>query len=232
MLKNSRATLLALVGVVILLLGIIFHQFVLENVLNPIALTIWLLLRISILSLDQSFYWGAGIVIAFIYTIYRLLQSQTLEQTIEISDPNPAVNSVEYWRTSILLSAHQAGDKSSLKKEMASLLVALYSPHRPDSASFQIYDDLAQGEIPLPPQIHTFLFPQEPAPNPIPFTENPLGAIQQWFQSARLSIQKWVRRRSGLEEAEYYQAIRLALDFMEDSLEMKNDDEPDSFSPG
>jgi hypothetical protein len=74
---------------------------------------------------------------------------------------------------------------------------------------------LQQGKIPLPENIHNFLFPQEP-----PVSDGPL---KKFFQSVRETPRGWIRRWTGQGKAEHFQMINEVLNFMETSLEINND---------
>ncbi len=226
--KNKRILLLSLIAVILLLLGLIFRQFVLENIIMPVALVFWLLLRIFVLSIDQSVYWGAGILLVGIYVFYRLYHGQSEEQIVLPPDSNPTLNNLEFWRDLIRLTSDQGGERKFLKKQIANLLISMYSSHHPDSVNFQIYDALMQGQIPLPGPIQAFLFNQElEEPRPSLFRD-PVAAIVNFFRSIQRGIQSWIRKRTGRERAEYYQSIAEVLEFMENSLEMKHDDESEN----
>jgi hypothetical protein len=227
--KNKRTVLLTLIVVILLLLGLIFRQFVIDDIVMPVALVFWLLLRIFVLSIGQSIYWGTGILLVVVYVFYRVFQGQSGEHLVDLPDPNPTLNNLEYWRTSIILTSDQGGVKNSLKQEITGLLVSMYSSHHPDSANFQIYNALKQGQIPLPEPVQAFLFDQEPEePRPSLF-KDPVAAIENFFRSIHRDVQNWIRQRTGRDRAEYYQAIEEVIEFMENSLEMKHDDE--SYGP-
>jgi Ca2+/Na+ antiporter len=227
--KKKRTVLLSLIAVILLLLGLIFRQYVMDDIVMPVALVFWLLLRIFVLSIDQSIYWGVGILLVVVYVFYRMFQGQSGEQLVELPDPNPILNNLEFWRASIMLTSDQGGEKNALKQEIISLLVSMYSSHHPDSANFQIYDALRQGQIPLPERVQAFLFNQKPEePQPSLF-KDPVAAIVNFFPSIHQVVHNWIRQRTGRDRAEYYQAIEEVLEFMENSLEMKHDDE--SYGP-
>jgi hypothetical protein len=224
--KNKRTVLLTLIAVILLLLGLIFRQFVMDDIIMPVALVFWLLLRIFVLSIDQSIYWGVAILLAVVYVFYRVFQGQSGEQLVDMPDPNPILNNLEIWQTSIMLTSHQGGEKNFLKQKIASLLVSMYLSLHPNSANYQIYDALRQGQIPLPESVQAFLFKQElEEPRPSLF-KDPVAAIVSFFRSIHRGVQNWNRQRTGRDRTEYYQAIEEVLEFMENSLEMKDDDEP------
>jgi hypothetical protein len=96
------------------------------------------------------------------------------------------------------------------------LLTSLYASKQSTSNDFRVYEALQQGRIPLPENIQTFLFPAEP--------QESGGPIKRLLQSIQKTPRKWMHQWTGQEKAEYYRMIDEVLDFVETSLEIKNDD--------
>jgi hypothetical protein len=206
---------------VILFVGLLFWPFILNEIITPISLAIWVLVRIFVLSVDQEYYWAAIILIAAIFLYLRLLPPS--HPTIPPGDSqhlNETMRTLDYWRSLFNLIDQRVQDDEMLKKELARLLLLHYAAKQHTSADFRLYDALQQGEIPLPEQIHAFLFPEEPQPAGRSLITN----IRSLAQSIRNTPRKWIRRWTGRETAERYRKIDETLCFMEASLEMKNDD--------
>jgi hypothetical protein len=79
-----------------------------------------------------------------------------------------------------------------------------------------LYDALERGEIPLPEHIHAFLFPDK--------QKKSVRSLNKLIQSIRAAPRKWMRRWTGQDTAECYRMIDEVLCFMEESMEMKDDD--------
>jgi hypothetical protein len=206
---------------VILFVGLLFWPFILNEIITPISLAIWVLVRIFVLSVDQEYYWAAIILIAAIFLYLRLLPPS--HPTIPPGDSqhlNETMRTLDYWRSLLNLIDHRVQDDEMLKKELARLLLSLYATKQHTLADFRLYDALQQGEIPLPEQIYAFLFPKEPQPVGRSFIAN----IRRLVQSIRNTPRKWIRRWTGQETAERHRLIDETLCFLETSLEMKNDD--------
>lgn len=202
---------------IILLAGILFWPFIFNEIIRPTALVVWVLLRVFILSIDQSFFWAVIVLVTAFLLLRRLLISpQPTTQSTDFQRPNATIENIQYWNGLLAASARNTQDDRTTKKELAHLLLLLYATKKRTSADFRLYDALQQGEIPLPEHIHTFLFPQEPQK-----AERPL---KRFLESIRRTPQKWVRRWTGQEKAEYYQLINEVLAFVETSLEIKDDD--------
>jgi hypothetical protein len=214
--STSRRVIIAcLFTALILLTGWFFWPFVLNEVLKPIATVAWLLLRIFVLSIDQHVFWAA-IIFAGLFFLYRLLsKSQMPLPAEEFPESNETINTIGSWRTRFFLNNQNIGDDKSLKRDLAYLLSSLYASKQHSSTNYKIYDALEKGQIPLPEQIHTFLFPEKP--------REPEQPLKRLLQSICRAPRKWIRRWTGQETAEIYQMIDEVLKYMETSLESKND---------
>lgn len=202
---------------IILLAGILFWPFIFSEIIRPTALVVWVLLRVFILSIDQSFFWAVIVLITAFLLLRRLLISpQPTTQSTDFQRPNTTIENIQYWISLLATSAQNPQDDRTTKKELTHLLLLFYTTKKRNSADFRLYDALHQGEIPLPEHIHTFLFPPE-----LQQAERPL---KRFLQSIRRTPQKWIRRWTGQDKAEYYQLINEVLAFVETSLEINDDD--------
>ena len=202
---------------IILLAGILFWPFIFNEIIRPIALVVWVLLRVFVLSIDQRFYWAIIILVSVFLLLRRLLSSpQATMQSTDFQRPNVTIKSIHHWYSLLAVSPRNAYDDRTIKKELAQLLLLLFATKKRTAADYRLYEALGQGEIPLPEHIHTFLFPGEPHEAGWP--------IKRFLQSIRRTPKKWIRRWTGQEKAEYYQMINEVLGFVEASLEIKDDD--------
>jgi hypothetical protein len=129
-------------------------------------------------------------------------------------DPSLALMTAEAWRNRIQLTAGGSAELSILKRELAWVLVSLYTFRQSGSAYHEVYEPLRQRKIPLPDKVWSFIFAQDPPVRKTGF----LSSIRQVFQKR---IDQW----SGRETAEYYEKIEEVLSFLETSLEMNNDNQ-------
>lgn len=213
----SKRLMLFVFFLLFLLVGMLFWPFILREIIQPVALVVWVLLRIFVLSLDQQYYWATIIVVAAFFLFRRILPpAQATVQYHELQNSNATLGNLGYWHSLFALSAGNVQDDKALKKELAHLLLLLYATKKRTAADFRLYDALRQGEIPLPEHIRAFVFPQEPPKS------------RQSLKRFLLSIPKlppqWMRRWTGREAAEHYQLIDEVLGFIETSLEIKDDD--------
>jgi hypothetical protein len=214
--KFSRRMIVSiLLLALVLLFGMFFWPFIYNNIINPIALTAWLFLRIFVLSIDQRFYWGAIIFVISVFLLRLLFDDPTADPPRNFLDANDTLRTIEYWRSRFTLVNLRADDVIALKRELMHLVASLYASKQRSSPNFTFYEALQSGEIPLPDHIHTFLFPDEP--------EKSTRSLKKLMRSVRETPRKWIRRWTGQEIKEYYQMIDEVISFMEASLEIKHD---------
>jgi hypothetical protein len=213
---SRRIVSIILFSSIILLVGMLFSQFIFTNIIQPTSLATWVLLRIFVLSIDQKYYWGAIIFLVAIFLFRLLPQDQTVIESEYILDSNATIKTVEYWRTLFTLTGHGLHDEGTLKRELIHLLLSLYASKQRTSTNFILYDALQKGELPLPEHIHAFLFPDQ--------IKQSNWSLEKLMQSIRTALLKRMRRWSGQEIAEHYRMVDEVLCFMEKSMEIKNDD--------
>lgn len=206
---SRRALLPILVAAALLLVCLLFWPFILQQIITPIALLLWLLLRLFVLSIDQRYFWGALIFLAFIFIYSLLPQPANTISTETGPESNEAIQNIEFWRDIFTLIDYNPQDEKTLKRELTRLLAALYAARQQTTPDFLLYEALERGELPLPPHIHAFLFPPAPVRSPNP--------IARFLQTTRAAARKWIRRRTGQERAEIYAMINDILTFMENS---------------
>lgn len=213
---SRRVVISLLVGGIVLFVGLLFWPFILNNIIEPTAVAVWLLLRILVLSIDQKYFWYAAIFLAVIFLFRLLHQEQPPIQSVAYLDTNATILNIRYWRVLFTYNDQDVRGEKILKRELTRLVTSLYASKQNTSNDFRVYDALQQGRIPLPENIHTFLFSAEP--------QGSGGPIKRLLQSIQKTPRKWIRQWTGQEKAEYYRMIDEVLDFVETSLEIKNDD--------
>jgi hypothetical protein len=212
---SRRAALGLLVLGFLLALGILFRSFIQANLVRPIALVLWALMRV-VQSVDQKYYWGLLIVSAVVYTGYRLIQRSPDHRPDKQADMNTTLENVKFWRSSILFTCDEIDRANFLKSSLGNLLAAVYAAKQPDMASLEIYTALKQRQVPLPEAIYNFLFPEE--------QPGPRGRIRQILHAIGQIPRKIIRRWTRRDVADYYRSIEQALAFMESTMEMENED--------
>lgn len=214
--KLSRRMLIGFSFIALLLLaGILFWPFTYNEIIKPIALVAWVLLRIYVLSIDQHIYWTVIILLALVF-LYRLLSpGLAIPPSEEMLESNETINTLGYWRTRFNLNDATPTDEKALRRELTHLLASHYASKSHMETSFGIFDALQRGEIPLPEHIRDFLFPEK-----APVAGHPIKRLLQSIRNAPL---KWIRRWTGEERAKQYRMIDEVLRYLETSLEIKNE---------
>jgi len=214
--KLSRRMVIVFLFIAFLLLaGILFWPFILNGIIKPTALVIWVLLRLFVLSIDQRVYWTVIILLPLVF-LFRILSPGLAVPPAEGSlGSNETINTIDYWRSRFSLNDATEIDEKTLKRELTHLLASHYASKSHMETSFAIFDALQRGEIPLPVHIQTFLFPEKKLEAGHP--------IKRLLRSIQRTPRKWIRRWTGEEKAEQYRMIEAVLDFMEISLEINNE---------
>ena len=133
---------------IIFLAGMLFWPFILNEIIMPTSLVVWLLLRIFVLSIDQKYYWGA-VIFGVLFFLFRILpQGQSTIQTEDSFDSNATLKTIGYWRNLFILTENDIQDEKTLKRELIRLLLSLYSSKQHTAANFGLFEALQQGEIP------------------------------------------------------------------------------------
>jgi hypothetical protein len=213
--RSRRVVIFSLTGAVILFVGLFFWPYILEAIIKPVALVVWLFLRLFVLSIDQKIYWGVIIFTALVLLFRLLPRSQNNLLSTGSLDLNETIGAIENWRIRFSLTDGNLRDDAIINRELILMLASIYASKQHMQTSYEIVEALRNGQIPLPGHIHTFLFPEGPHPSG-PSIKNVLLAI-------RHAPSEWMRHWTGQAAAEKYRNIEQVLSFMEISLEKKND---------
>jgi hypothetical protein len=213
--RSKWFVLAFLIVALVSFLGLLFWPFVLNNIIQPIALVLWLLIRILVLGIHQKYIWY-GVIFAAVLLLLRILRQRQSQLPSRASfETNTTITTIGYWRGLLLYKGQDILEDNALKRQLAHLMTALYALKQGASNDFRMYDDLQQGTIPLPGNIHAFLFPPEPVSG---------GPLKKYFQSIQKTPRRWIRKWTGQEKAEHHKMIDEVLNFIETSLEINSDD--------
>ncbi|HVN52865.1 MAG TPA: hypothetical protein VMT46_00950 [Anaerolineaceae bacterium] len=208
--RYRRLTLTGILLGTIVLLGILFRDFLFENVVRPMALVLWLFWRV-LLSVDQKYYWIILIFTALFYAFYLLVQRSIEYEEPQSSPPGAGLEMVSHWRNMILLTGDEMEKPNPLRRELALTLTTLYASRQPGIPPYQILTDLQERCIPLPDPVYTFLFPPDDSKGPNPFL--------LFFENLVQAPHRWIRRRRRIDVAEYHRSIDAVLAFIETEME-------------
>ncbi len=208
---------------ILLLLGLIFPQFVLAAILLPAATAVWLLLRIFVLSIHQQIFWWGVIVLAAFALFGALYPRSAVISRIPAADSSPSRDRVSVWRDSILLHLLAEVKEDSFTRDLTWLFTSLYSSQ--GKAKYQIRDEILEHRIPIPESIYAFLFSSlRPAPKRS-FVKHPVERLNEISESLTRAVQSWIHKRTGRETSDRVRAIDDVLNFMEISLEMRQEND-------
>jgi hypothetical protein len=215
--SSKRLVIGVFLLLIILFVGLLFWPFIFNNILTPVSLAVWVLLRIFVLSIDQKYYWGAIIFMTAFFLYRRLVPPPPpLIQADDFQISNEVMRTIDYWRSLLTLPDQNIQVGKNLKEELARLVLSVDPANQRILPHYQLYDALRRGEMPIPDHIHAFLFSAEP--------QKKGRSLKKLVQFIRSTPQRWLRRWTGQEFADHCRMIDETLDFIETSLEMKNDD--------
>jgi len=211
---SGRTSLIILISGFLLLVGILFHSFILENFVQPIALVLWLFWRF-LQVFDQHLCWGILIFVIFSYGFYRFIEKPPAEEYATKTSPNATLEIMNYWRTMILLTRDEIYLPNGLKRELGKMLAGVYTSKFPEKDFFEVYSDLKWGEIPLPEPIYKFLFYDETAVKRRP--------IPHLLDRIRKAPARAYRHLTGRDVVDYYHSIEEVLIFADSLMEINHD---------
>jgi hypothetical protein len=220
--KSQRIALMIFCVGILVFLTILFWSFVYSNIILPFALTIWLLLRVFVLSADQINIWMLVVISGGLFILFRLRGQPPANLPNEPPDTNYFFNNISLWRIWIQFGAYDEAEKETIRRELTFMLVSMYKSRQHGTADFEVVDAMKHREIVLPEPVYEFLFPAM-LETPKNFWLKKLRLIQQ-------SPRKWIRSWTGRDVAEYYVAVEAVLNFMETSLELTHG--PESYQTG
>jgi hypothetical protein len=200
--KSDRLILLIILLCILIITCIIFRTFLLESVIKPVAKAFWLMLRFTILSIDQAILWGLMISVFVIIFIFSL---NLIKPPGDYFDPGVAgfhLQRHEIWESYFIVENHDFYKRSKIKKELAKILVYVYAARKRLSADYRLYDVFKNREIELPENIYSFLFTEE----------------ESYF-----SLQKLFYKLSGREAGDYKRNLRECIVFLENFMEISDE---------
>jgi len=227
--KPARIVISLALPAVLVVLALTNPRFVLEGIVLPAATALWLVLRLFVLGIHQEVYWWAVVGISAVAAIGFLMKDADENATVRHAGQHAEQHSVtansrdpgQRWRASIRLNAREPAQRDSFRRELAWLLASLYSSPHAGRAKYQVHAAMQEGRIPLPPNIHDFLFrstrPRDPVP---PFVPHPVRCVRTMARSALAAFRAGPPRR---RVSAYLQAAEETLAFMETQLEMKDE---------
>ncbi len=218
---SPRLSISLLLLGLLLCLGILFRSYLLEYLVQPVAILFMVLWRV-IRSVHQGVYWGLLSFSALTYASYQLffrrLKKPPAHEEPRPSGTNVTLENVRYWRTMILVTQDEIDKPNILKRELREMLASVLANKQPGSSTVEMYNALKQHKIRLPENIYAFLFSEG---SPVP--RRTIVQILRVLWQAPL---RWVGRGKSREVADYHRSIEQVIAYMESCMEIQNDPEP------
>ena len=207
--KKNIFPILILTLLVGLLLG--FHSFLMDNIVEPVALLFWAVWRI-ISSVDQHVYWFALIVFCAIFFI-RLIPSEKDNSINPLYNQTyKPPNRVEYWQ--ILIDESMLGKNKSeyLRNRIKDLVITTISQVE-QPATTEVDEIIATGIPSLSPAARQYLFPPGDKHGTSPMKNHTNNTV---------FVPKWLRRWQKKYTHQNNIVLDEILKWMETELEIKD----------
>jgi hypothetical protein len=208
--KKNIFPILILTLLVGLLIG--FRSFLLDNIVQPVALLFWAVWRV-ISSVDQYVYWVVLIVCCVIFLI-RLIPSEKDNST------NPSYNQtykppnrVEYWQNLIDESMLGKNKSEYLRNRIKDLVITTISQVE-QPATTEVDEIIATGIPSLSPAARQYLF--------TPGDKNGTSPMKNKTNNA-VFVPKWLRRWQKKHTHQNNIVLDEILKWMEMELEIKDE---------
>lgn len=189
---------------------------VMSEFIQPVSLVIWLVLRTFVLSIDQQYYWW-GLIFVVVIFLFRLVpRTPPAEEHAEVNAFNETLRDIAHWRTMYVPDENSRFHDQFLEREYVHLLVTMYAARLHVESDYHLHEQLHEGTIPLPENIHGYLFPDFAIPE--------RRTIKTVLRSIWNAPVRWRNQSSGRIKAENDRKIEEILTFFESTLEIDNDD--------
>jgi hypothetical protein len=210
MTKRDRKLRLALLASGIALAALLFGPAILEGVIKPAAVGIWMLIRVLVLSVDQIKIWTflmLALIILFAFRAALALMDGPQEPRTEETAPdqNATLGDVEYWRYMFAETPRDDREYGLARREFAKLLLSAYASKERLVNDFTLYERFKSREIPLPEGVYDLVFSEERA-------------------ASRTRIGTWLRRVSGRDRIDYRRELEHYLEFLKSYMEISDDE--------
>ena len=201
---TRRIWITGALGALLLGLALLFWSDVFSGFLEPSARAVWLLLRLSILSVDQALLWALGILVAVLFLVIRLAQSLGTDQTPAAPPEDRLPREAERWVSLFDSLTPEVRFDRTLQRELVWTLVSVYTLKHRIPAGFEVADAFRQRRLPLPESVYGLLFEGPPPWRPFPWSLFSLPLVPR----SRAHRQATARRN-----------LNLVLTYLEQTLE-------------
>lgn len=205
-----RWVVLVLALAAILSAGLIFRDFLMQNVIMPIALLLWAILRVF-MSIDQEVYWVILIFAAFVLGL-GLLPVRGSRAVGPSQSAEPTARRFNYWHAIIRQAAKSREAREALEsnlRELAVNVIAMEEQKHPNA----VREDILQRRLDLTEDIRAFLL------------RGANGRRQTSKKGLQGRLTGLVKRSNSQVGAERLSPEKL-LEYLERYAEIRDDHEP------
>lgn len=190
-----------------------FRAFLMDYIIEPIALLFWAIWRI-ISSVDQNLYWIALIVICTILVMRLIPSEKDNSSSPAYSYKYKPPNRVEYWQTLIDESVHGKNKNEYLRYKIEELTMTIIAQvERPTTREV---DEFLTTEVPsLSPSARQYLFPST--------REDRVSSLKDQRSNA-VVVPGWPRRWRRNHIHQDNALLDEILKWMETELEISNEE--------
>ncbi len=201
--KSTRIILYMISAGLLIMIIIIFRDFLFERIIKPIADRLDILYRYAVLSLDQYIVWSIMIISASLILFFLLiLKRENLPQgPVEPVIENFYSRRFKMWES--YLNNSSPYSKSRLKKELTKILACKYAIQKRLDVDYVLIDAFKNREIPLPEHIQSFLFMEE--------------------KKSSFGIKNLIYSWSGRKAGDYNKSLQECILFLEKFMELKDE---------
>ena len=196
-----------------LILAIVFRAFILSYVVQPVALSLWLAWRV-VLSVDQSVYWTAIVLLCVAWIIALLPRESSAILAENDHEPRRTEVGVKRWQTLFQDAARSADGQDALRTRLRSLLSSAIGAMERGADAAALENGLRSKRISLPPEVRHYLLPS-------PATTKPLSGRSLGLLFSRPG--RWLRSLAGKRAVPDRAAMEEFLRWMESMMETKYD---------
>ena len=158
--KIVRRTLISIsILLCVLIAMIVFHEFFLTAVIQPLAFLIWAVIRI-LSSVHQKVYWTILVLISFVFLI-RVLpdKSSHYSKYKEIANGNLNEGYL-HWRAVFYNRLGEKDRQKQIRSQLTNLLLNACAVHEQQEL-LQVQKRFKNHELDLPQEIYDFLLTEE-----------------------------------------------------------------------
>ena len=141
--------------IALFLVILVFQDFFLTTVIQPMTLLIWAIIRL-LASVHQRIYWAILILVSFIVIIRNLPPDRNLNSRYEETAGLPAMEGYDHWNSLIRQSLTFTADQKLMRTRLTQLLILAVSTSEHREIG-KVQSEFFNRELDVPGTIYDFL---------------------------------------------------------------------------